>query len=180
MIFEVPRPWGARPTLDEIPRAPIVEWYRVDATRPIAAYLACGVAGMVTGMLAVTKLVLDRDASGLVCGAFGILVVVGGGLTTLIGLHRMLRDECYIALRVDGALFVRPDGWKLLRWDEVEDVRYDAARNAVVLIGRDGSEWALGDRFAGIDNAQLAKHAATVRRRALFGMYGTCGCGSPR
>jgi hypothetical protein len=157
----------------EIPLAPIVEWYRVDATRRIGAALSFGAIAMVIGMFMVSGLVFGRDLASAAWGVAGITEVIAGGLATLIGLQRVLSEESYVALRVDGVLLVRPTGWRLVRWEDVEDVRHDRARDAIVLVQYSGSEWTIGERFSGITNADLAKNAATVRRRALFGMYGS-------
>ena len=53
----------ARPRVDpedplEIPLAPMIEWYRVDATRRIAILLAIGSIAMSVGVFAVVGLTL--------------------------------------------------------------------------------------------------------------------------
>jgi len=153
-----------------IPAAPIVEWYRVDVTRRVVQRLAVGAGCMIVGMLAVSRLVMGAGAGSLVWGLLGIVVVIGGGCYAVIGLQRILGEEQYVALRVDGVLLVDGDARRYRRWEEIDDVRHDRAFDAVVLVSGD-EEWSLAERFAGIANADLARAAASVRRKALFGLF---------
>lgn len=154
----------------EIPLAPIVEWYRIDATRRIGVFLAIGAVSMSVGMVAVAGLVVGRGLGSLAWGLGGIAIVLGGGAITVLGTMRVLWEESYLALRVDGALFVRGEQRRYVRWDDVEDVRHDPARGALVIV-RDGHEWVLSDRFAGTSHEDIAKRARAIRRRAIHGMY---------
>jgi hypothetical protein len=183
-----------------VPAAPIIEWFRIDETRRIGRYLAVGAAGMATASLALARLVLTAPlmahvgsrsptrypimaGDGLLPAAavpistvalalLGFGALVGCGLFAILGLKKVLSEESYLALRVDGVLFVRADGTRrFARWEEIEDVRHEAAGDAVVLAMHEGEPWALAWRFAGAGNAEIARKAAAVRRRALFGMY---------
>lgn len=179
-----------------IPAAPIVEWFRVDATRRIAKYLAIGASGMLAGSVAVARLVMTAPTHVVLYGSrsptrypviwpatpvdpetlawtlIGFALVVGCGLFAVLGLRRVLSEESYLALRVDGVLFQSGERRRFARWDDVEDVTHDPERDALVLALRgEETPWALDARFAGASNAEIAKKALTVRRRALFGMY---------
>jgi len=154
----------------EIPLAPIVDWYRIDATRRILLFLAIGAASISVGMIAVAGLVVGRGLESLGWGLLGIAIVLGGGAVTVLGTMRILWEESYLALRVDGALFVRGEQRRYARWEDVEDVRHDAERDALVIV-RDGHEWVLADRFAGVSHEEIAKRARAIRRRAIHGMY---------
>ena len=154
----------------EIPLAPIVEWYRIDATRRIGVFLAIGAVSMSIGMVAVAGLVVGHGLASLAWGLVGIAIVLGGGAVTVLGTMRILWEESYLALRVDGALFVRGEQRRYARWDDVEDVRHDAERDALVIV-RSGHEWVLTHRFAGVSHEQIAKSARAIRRRAIHGMY---------
>jgi hypothetical protein len=105
-----------------------------------------------------------------VLGIVGLVCVVAGGLTTIVGLRRVLSEESYLALRTDGAYFRRGREASLLPWHEVEEVRWDEREKVVRFVRHDGSEWSRGERFAGIDGPELARRAAEVRRKALFGL----------
>lgn len=103
-------------------------------------------------------------------GVLGLLCIVGGGAGAIIGLRGVMTEESYLALRTDGAYF-RHDGERsLLPWHEVETVRWDPNARAVVFVRHDGSTWTRAERYSGTDGSTLAKRAAEVRRKALFGL----------
>lgn len=100
----------------------------------------------------------------------GLLVIVLGAAVAIVGLQRVLREEAYLALRTDGAYAELGDVRGLVRWEEVAEVRWDGVRRAVVFERHDGAPWSRGEQFAGIDGPALAKRAAEIRRKALFGL----------
>jgi hypothetical protein len=102
----------------------------------------------------------------------GLACITLGGGTTIVGLRRVLSDESYLALRTDGAYFRRGPDASLIAWDDVEEVRWDATVGAVRFERHDGSVWLRPERYADIDGATLAKRAAEIRRKALFGLLG--------
>ncbi len=197
--------------------APIVEWYRLDASKRIVRTLAAGASLMLLGsIVSAAGLAVSRGAlpnplvegrrdvlaadpavegqTGAVGGrplvngipllelttgllAFGCLL--GGGLTAMLGLRRLLAEESYLALRHDGALFVHGDEERFVSWDDVEDVRWDAGSDALLFVAHDGEAVPLVARFADMPNEELAKRARAVRRRAIFGLLGG-GAGSER
>lgn len=154
----------------EIPVAPIVEWYRIDASRRLAVFLTIGAIGMSSGMLAVAALVVGEGPRSLALGLLGIALVVGGGVTAIAGTMRAMWEESYLALRTDGALFVRGERRRYARWDDVDEIRHDPARRALVIV-RAGSEWILEERFAGATHREIAERASAVRRKARMGLY---------
>lgn len=103
-------------------------------------------------------------------GFFGIACIVAGGATAIIGLRGVLSEESYLALRTDGAYFRTARERSLVRWDEVEGVRWDPATRSVLFERHDGSAWIRTEAFAGIEGKDLAKRAGEVRRKALFGL----------
>lgn len=84
------------------------------------------------------------------------------------GLRRLLVVEDFLVLRTDGLLRQAGTNSELVRWDDVEEVRYDEATDSVRLALRDGGEHVIRDRFTGLDQKELAKRVAEVRRKALF------------
>ncbi|AKF04843.1 hypothetical protein [Sandaracinus amylolyticus] len=177
-----------------IPAAPIIEWFRVDATRRIAKLLAIGATGMVAGSFSIARLVMTAPhavryatrsparypilwpessvaPTTFLWAALGFALVVGCGLVAILGLRRVLSEESYLALRVDGVLFAHGEARRFVRWEDIDDVRHDAARDAIVWVLDGDDPWVLDARFAGGSNAEIAKKAVTVRRRALFGLY---------
>lgn len=102
--------------------------------------------------------------------AIGLSCITAGGAVAIVGLRRVLSEESYLALRTDGAYYRARGERDLLPWDEVEGVRWDPERRAVVFERHDGRAWVRAERFAGIEGEALAKRAAEVRRKALFGL----------
>lgn len=103
-------------------------------------------------------------------GLLGLGSIVAGGGIAIVGLNRTLRDESFLALRTDGAYFRAGRERSLIRWEDVEAVRWDEARREVVFESHDGERWCRGERFAGIDGPTLATRAGDIRRKALFGL----------
>jgi hypothetical protein len=103
-------------------------------------------------------------------GALGIASILSAGTIAIRGLHRALSEESYLVLRTDGALFRDNGARSLVRWEEIEGIAWDEAKRAVCFVRHDGSEWSRGESYAGIDGRALAKQAAEVRRKALFGI----------
>lgn len=106
----------------------------------------------------------------LALGLLGLLSIAGGAGVAIVGLRRVMSEESYLALRTDGAYFRHAGERSLLPWDEVEAVRWDPASRAIHFVRHDGSAWSRPERYAGIDGSELAKRAAEVRRKALFGL----------
>lgn len=176
---------------------PIVEHFRLDASRKLGRALGVG-AGLVTiGAIAMASSIyvgrsdpsrsytvprlrgeavtadgapIDDGPSALevAIGMFGIACIVAGGATAIVGLKPVLAEESYLALTTDGALYRSGEQRSFVPWADIEEVRWDGA--AVQFVRHDGSAWERTERFAGIDGAALAKRASEVRRKALFGL----------
>lgn len=180
----------------------LIEWHRLDASKRIIRSLAIGAAIMTLGACAAglaiqagwverpvgrgerarvharelreTSDARSSRALRELSVSLGVLAcLVGGGLTALIGLMRVLGEERYLALREDGALLVLDDTERFVAWDDLEAVRWDEARDAVLLIPYGGDAVPVIERFADIANSELAKRAENIRRRAQFGLFGS-------
>jgi hypothetical protein len=125
-----------------------------------------------SGEVTVDGTPIERSTLGLelALGFFGIGCIVAGGAAAIIGLRRVLSEESYLALRTDGAYFRTASERSLVRWEDVESVRWDAATRSVLFERHDGTAWIRREAFAGIDGEELAKRAGDVRRKALFGL----------
>lgn len=106
----------------------------------------------------------------LALGVAGLACIALGGAAAIVGLRRVLTDESYLALCTRGAFFRAGEERALVRWEDVEAVRWDAEARAVRFERHDGSAWIRAERYAGIEGPRLAARAADVRRKALFGL----------
>lgn len=100
----------------------------------------------------------------------GLAAILTGAGVAVVGLQRVWREESYLALRTDGAYAELGEDRGLVRWEDVAEVRWDHTLHAVVFERHDGARWSRSERFAGIDGPALAKRAAEIRRKALFGL----------
>lgn len=145
---------------------------RLDTERPVYARAAPGDArfrvGQVTADGAPIRTGTEWWELGL--GLLGLASIVGGGGIAIVGLNRVLREERFLALRTDGAFFRAGRDRSLIRWEDVAAVRWDDERRELAFDRHDGASWTRAERYAGIDGAELAKRAADVRRKALFGL----------
>lgn len=184
---------------------PIVEWYRLDASRRIITTLTLGASIMLVGSIVsaaglfgsrgsiphpmlmghrramigeavVEGPIVEGSAPQrspvleLTTGLIALACLLGGGATAIIGLKRALSEERYLALRQDGALFVEEDTERFVAWEDLDDVRWDAATNALLFIGHDGVAVPLVARFADVTNEDLAQRVRAMRRRAVHGL----------
>lgn len=180
---------------------PIVEHFRLDASRKLGRALGVGALLVTIGSIAMASAIytgrrdphrpipststspimrsgpvtidgdpIDAGPSALevVLGVFGICCIFSGGVSAMWGLRRVMEEESYLALRTDGAFYQAAGERSFVPWEEIEEVRWDGA--AVQFVRHDGSAWARAERYAGIDGAALAKRAAEIRRKALFGL----------
>ncbi len=101
-------------------------------------------------------------------GVLGLCLIAGGAGTAILGLRHVLREERYLLLRKDGALFVRGNERSLVRWRDVEDVIHEDGQ--LVFVCHDGRALTVDERYGGVSGKDLAKRAAQLRRRAVFGL----------
>lgn len=169
----------------------MLDWYRVDvrarltrvlttaALLVLLGSLACG-SGIVAARLEGVPIALGRRSATVeisppatsstpwLLGVLGIALVVAGAASAVLGLRRMLREERYLLLRSDGALFVRGRRRRLLKWRNVEEVVHEDG--ALVFRRHDGTALTIAEAWGGVSQEELARRAAQVRRRALFGL----------
>lgn len=180
-------------TPDDAPR--LVAWYRPEIARRLRRVLLPAAGLMLLGSLAWAHVklfhggpdVLGRaappaqgtplppaplppaEAFGLM--AIGLVLCVAGGLLAILGLLRTMREDVYLALRTDGALWHRGGDEVFLPWGELERVRWDAEQAALVFERRDGdAPFQLGGRFADVEGPELARRLDDVRRKAIWGL----------
>jgi len=173
----------------------VLDAYRVDVSRALSRVIGLAAALVLLGSMATgSALVMARlegvpismgrrtdvaigsqtqpgaspSASPLGLGALGLFFVLAGAGTAIVGLRRVLREERYLLLRSDGALFVQGRRRRLVKWQDVEDVRHDGRE--LVFVCHDGRELTIEERYGGVSLPELARRAASLRRKALFGL----------
>ncbi|MGE0784609.1 MAG: hypothetical protein AB7S26_02900 [Sandaracinaceae bacterium] len=179
-------------SVDHLDGGRIVDHFRVDTSRELFTGLAIGAVLMTLGSFvigaalaadlragghalglaheaALTSGVPGRGPLGLAMIGLGLLLIAIGGGGAILRLNRGLRDERYLALRTDGAYLRLGERRELLCWEDTEAVRFEPGRG-VVFTQHDGEEWVVAERFGGLDGPALARRAAEVRRKALFGL----------
>jgi hypothetical protein len=150
----------------------IVEWYRADPLPRMRRVLLTGPALLTVGGLIVFASIVTHQSMPvrLAAAIAGFGLITGGALLTMVGMHRILRDDICLAVRTDG-LMVQSSGTEaLVVWDELESVRWDGVQGELVLERKDAPPIALGQRFAGIDGASLAKQINATRRKAALNL----------
>jgi hypothetical protein len=154
------------------PEPAFLEWYRVDQGARVRRTLVVGAGAVTVGGLVMGAVFLFhlqesvRNAATLV----GIGFIIAGALSTAVGMSRVLADDAYLAVSAAGVeLHVGGPPVDLV-WADLERIRFDAARGAIVFTRRDGEEVVTSARFAGEDPAALAARLDAMRRKADFGL----------
>jgi hypothetical protein len=83
-------------------------------------------------------------------------------------MHRLLREDLYLALRTDGVMVQSPAGEMLVPWDDLEEVRWDEPSAALVLRRAAAEPIVLTRPFAGIGGQALAARVVAVRRKVAM------------
>ncbi len=150
----------------------IVGHYRLDQRQRFLRVLGLGALFVALGSLVTAYGLLHRGtpvAHWVI--PVGVALVATGPVTTIFGMHRLLTNETYLAVRSDGLELVRNAKGTLLPWDALKLVRHDATANAIVLERRDdGPPLVLALRFDGITPRAMAAELETHRKRAGLGL----------
>jgi hypothetical protein len=147
----------------------VVSFYRADTWRVLGrSFLFSGVV-MTLGALSVAASFVYRSPAELheTIFAVGIVLVIVGGLTTIVRFTRALRDETCVVARTDG-IVVQADGREtFFAWGDLARVRFDEVARVLVLERTDGTTHHLEDRRYGDATAgELAKQLDDLRRKA--------------
>lgn len=173
-------------------RPRVLDAYRADVSRALGRVLALGALLVLLGSLlcgsalvalrlegapvlvgrrpSVTGVLPTPDVSATpwALGLGGLLLVIAGTGTAVLGLRHILAEERYVLLRSDGALFVRGKERRVVKWRNVEDVRHEDG--ALVFHCHDGTALSVDGQWGGVTPSELARRAGQIRRRALMGL----------
>jgi hypothetical protein len=100
----------------------------------------------------------------------GFSLIAGGALSTMVGMHRILRDEVCLTLRTDGVLVQSSGHEALVVWDELEGARWNAATGELVLERKGAPPIGVAHSFAGIDGTTLAQRIEATKRKAALNL----------
>lgn len=166
--MSTPAPEGDAPSV-----SPLLEWYRVDQSRPIlrALVVAAGVelVGFIFAAIGFGLARFGPDVRFWATLLGGVLIVVGP-VIAIFGLKGVLSEESFIALHTDHLRFQHGLRTFRIEWSDLERAHYDATARAVVLVGRSGEHTIVTERFAGTTEEDLAKRIEEVRRKVSFNL----------
>ena len=151
----------------------MIEWYRADPWPRMRRVLLTGPALLTAGGLIVfLSLITHQSVHVRIAAAVAGFAFIGGGaLLTMVGMHRILRDEVCVAIRTDGVMVQSSGEESLVGWDELEGARWDPARGELVLERSGGAPPITVERtFARIDGPALVQRIETTKRRAALNL----------
>ena len=154
------------------PPAHLVDFYRADSWPRMRCVLIAGPVLLTLGALVVPVAFATREPAAMreLADIVGLLLIAGGASLTMAGLHGLLRDDAYLALRTDGVLFQSASLEAFVPWDDLVGARWDGARPALLLERRGGEVVVVPRRFARLDGPALAERIERARRRASLGI----------
>lgn len=150
----------------------LLEWYRPDQTRRVWRVLLAGAGIMTAGglVMAISFLTHQREAVRTYAAVVGIVLTVCGGLTTVLGMTRILADDRYIAVKLEGLVVALGGDERHLAWGDLERIRFDDESHLLLLEPREGDAIAVDTKFAGKTGPDLAQRLDELRRKASFGV----------
>jgi hypothetical protein len=154
------------------PPVQMLDWYRVDAWRRMRRVLVAGPALLTLGGLVVAVSFATREPASVreLADIVGLFLVAAGAAVTMAGMHRILRDDAYLSIRTDGVMLHSASLETFVAWTDLERVRWDGARPAILLERREGDAIVISHRFATIEAPALAERIERARRRTAMGM----------
>jgi hypothetical protein len=151
----------------------IIEWYRADPWPRMRRVLLTGPALLTAGGLIVFLSLITHQSMHvrIAAAVAGFALIAGGALLTMVGMHRILRDEVCLALRTDGVMVQSSGRESLIGWDELDGVRWDQARSELVLQRGGGAPpITVEGTFARIDGPTLVRRIEATKRKAALNL----------
>lgn len=169
-----PPPLSEEETAFRASFALLVDFYRVKQhARLVRAFLPAALffvpAGAFVVILSLTSRVLSASLVPTTA-TLGLVLIAAGPLSAIVLLLRSMRDDAYVAIRLDG-LALKPEPRapeELLVWDQIEDARFRQEIRAIAVTLRDGSERSFSGPFAEISLPALAEKIRDARRLAVW------------
>jgi hypothetical protein len=151
----------------------LIEWYRPDLRRRLYRAWLVG-SGLVTaGSLLGVMLYVSTEMSSLARLAVTLLAVVStasGPAVVLWKAFRVLSDETVLVLGSVGLSYTAGEAGFTVPWNDVDEVVYDAAADALVVRAKGREHVVRRPRFVDVAPVELVERIRRVRRRALMGL----------
>lgn len=155
--------------------ARIVDWVRVDPWPRMRRALTAGPIVMLSGGLAIAVSFLTHQPHDVrvASAAAGFVLIAGSAIYTVATMHAILRQDTYVAIRTDGVALrgcTASHVEIVLSWDGLESVRWDAAREEIILERVEGDAVHVVGTFARVTGEALARRIEQARRQAAMGL----------
>jgi hypothetical protein len=100
----------------------------------------------------------------------GFALVFGGAAFTLLGMHRILRNEVSLVLRTDGVFVQSATSETLVLWDDLGEVRWDPQAGSLVLETTAGEALVVARPPARMAGPELVAKVLQLKRRAAMNL----------
>jgi hypothetical protein len=156
-----------------MPDAPrLVAFYRADPWARMWRVLLRGPAALTAGSLVIALSLATHASRSLrdAASAVGFVLVAAGAIYTLLGMHRILREDSYVALRIDGLVVHSSAAETIISWDSLRAVRWEALRKQLVLERDDAPPVVAAGPFANVTGQALAELIAGTKRKIAMNL----------
>jgi hypothetical protein len=153
-------------------RVVIVDWYRADDSKRMRRVLVTGATCLLSGALVIAVSFLTRQPEQIreYAAGIGIVLVAGSAAFTAARMQAILREDVSVVLRSDGVGVQAGPNETFVPWADVDDVRWDEARGALVIERHGAHAVVVAWRPARISGPALATRLGHEKRRAAMGL----------
>jgi hypothetical protein len=145
--------------------------YRIDMTSSVWPFLVPATVLISLGALGVCMAFVTHGPFAPYAGTITVLgaasILAGLVLSIFVARPVLTHDE-YIAALETGLLLKVDEAEKFFTWEEVEEVRWDAARAGVIIQMREGDTVVVAKPFGRAKGDEVATKLDEVRRKAAF------------
>ena len=150
----------------------IIEWYRADSWPRMRRVLLTGPVILTLGglVIAVSFLTHQPLETRMLATVVGFAFVTAGAATTLLGMHRILRNEVSLVLRTDGVLVQSASLETLVPWDDLVSVHWDPQAACLVLERSGGEPVVVARPHSRMGGPELAARVLQQKRKVAMNL----------
>ncbi len=152
----------------------IIEWHRFRLMGRVLFiwFRSSGVVTLGFFLVGLSFLSLEWLGLGLrvLLGCLGGALTLTGALYGLFGMHRLLREERYLALFQRGLLLREYETYSFVLWGDLMEATYEPMSHTLFLHLRSGERLPVSMRFLDIEQKELSKRVNQIRRKAQMGL----------